>query len=423
MTADHPIPYDNRCFGWLYSGSRAVRMKSVSTICFLLLLTGELSACKYSVRDVAFVNLNRHSYHLYLVDDKKYSGQENSRVDQMNHGIFLHSNIEFHAKTRKEFENEITLDETEPVESPRYILIDQAGRHYTEQADPEDPLAENHLIRFLDSPARKKLSSRFLNVHSTILLLEGKEAKWNRLAKEIIQGSISEISETMDELPKKIPNPPEMVSLSAEECKKEKILLWSLGIDQPVSDEARIVILYGRGRKLGPVFEVPGLTQTELVQYLNYVGQDCECELDRSEMQGIMIPLKWDQKTRQEARELLGFNPDNEFIREEVTRILERGLKRSGKQLVDQKAFQSEPLLGYAELNLQSTGSQETLVDESPEEEKDSDQEVVVRAPSLENELPKASPKENTWVNSLFISLMIMLMVYLAARTTSPSNL
>lgn len=297
----------------------------------------ELSACKYSVRDVAFVNLNRHSYQLYLVDDKEFSNREIAQVDQMNQGVFLHSNVEFHARTRKEFENEITLDDPELSGNPSYILIDQAGRHYTEQADPGNLLAENHLRRFLDSPARKKLSSRFLNVHSTILLLEGNEPKWNRLAKEIVQGSIREISESMNDLPKKIPNLPEMVSLSKEECAEEKILLWSLGIDQPVADEARIIILYGRGRKLGPVFEVPGVTQTELVHYLNYVGQDCECELDRTEMQGIMIPLKWDQNTRQEARDVLGFNPDNEFIREEVTRILERGLKRSGKQLVGQR--------------------------------------------------------------------------------------
>ncbi len=392
-------------------------MKYTVIFIILFIIQGEIFACKYSVRDVAFVNLDRHSYQLYYVTNKKLSPEQSQAISELTKNLFNDSNIQFHSVSQEEFEDEIILDEKEEIQNPRLVLIDQEGRHFSEPARSKNSVTEKELVEFLNSPMREQLIPRFLHVHSVVLLLEGKEEQWNKRAIEISNGSIENVSQSMKELPKKIANPPVLLRLSQKDQKKEKVLLWSLGIDKPISDEAQIVILYGKGRMLGSVFQVPGLTQTELSHYLNYVGQDCECELDRTGMKGVMIPLKWGIQTQAEARKLLGFNPENDFIKEEVTRILARGAKRSGKT-IEKKLFQSDPLLGYSEINIEKTSGLTPDLspkNESPEIVKTSSKFAHQRSTSDELNQDKQG---SNWLNSALFVFLLMLGVYLASRSS-----
>jgi hypothetical protein len=112
--------------------------------------------------------------------------------------------------------------------------------------------------------------------------------------------------------------------ISAEAFEAERAFLWSLGI-QNVLAVPQVVILYGRGRMIGPVLSGERLSQSSVSAILNTIGLNCECGLDRKWMQGVMVPLKWDRDRKQEIANQLGFNPESPEIRIEMSQILAKG--------------------------------------------------------------------------------------------------
>jgi len=87
----------------------------------------------------------------------------------------------------------------------------------------------------------------------------------------------------------------------------------------------QVVILYGRGRMIGPVLSGERLSQPSVSAILNTIGLNCECGLDRKWMQGVMVPLKWGRDRKQEIAKQLGFNPESPEIRIEMSQILAKG--------------------------------------------------------------------------------------------------
>ncbi len=103
------------------------------------------------------------------------------------------------------------------------------------------------------------------------------------------------------------------------------MLLWGLGLDPSPAADPRLAIVYGRGRRLGTPLEGPLITQTVLRERLSLIGQDCECDLERSWLRGPLLPGRWDRSQQELAAKSLGFDPENPMVRAEVSRIVERG--------------------------------------------------------------------------------------------------
>jgi hypothetical protein len=124
-------------------------------------------------------------------------------------------------------------------------------------------------------------------------------------------------------------------------------LLWSLGVDLPqeASPVTQIALLFGRGRKLGPVLRIPGSRQQDLWRSLGVVGADCECGLDRGWMCGPMVPHAWSTTDEAEAVAALGFDPGNPLVKAEISRILARGSWQYGNAESRQSSQLSQELL------------------------------------------------------------------------------
>ena len=90
-------------------------------------------------------------------------------------------------------------------------------------------------------------------------------------------------------------------------------------------DKAHVVILYGRGRQMGPVLIEDAITEERLTSYLQVIGADCECGLDRSWMQGTMIPLLWSAEIQDEVSVSLGFDPENPRTKMEISMTVAKG--------------------------------------------------------------------------------------------------
>ena len=128
----------------------------------------------------------------------------------------------------------------------------------------------------------------------------------------------------MPGLEKEIQRPPVVEVISADDYGAERAFLWSLGIGEGASSP-QVVILYGRGRMIGPVLSGERLSQSSVSAILTTIGLNCECGLDRKWMQGVMVPLKWDRDRKQDIAKQLGFNPESPEIRIEMSQIIAKG--------------------------------------------------------------------------------------------------
>ncbi len=183
------------------------------------------------------------------------------------------------------------------------------------------------------SPLREQLSADLLEAHSVLLLVEGSDEAQNLAAKALAKQTIEDIEAGLGNLPKAIAKPPKLVVVSAEEIAQEAVLLWSLGIPTDDTDVSHLVVLFGRMRKMGDVVTVPGATERDLAGPLYFIGQDCECELDRSVMQGIMTPHTWGGKLEADAARQLRFDPGHAMVKVEMSRILAHGPSSGRREL------------------------------------------------------------------------------------------
>ena len=129
----------------------------------------------------------------------------------------------------------------------------------------------------------------------------------------------------MDMLPKAISRPPVFVVMDSKFFKRERILLWSLGLDGEEVSGPRAAVIYGRGRWIGPMFRGKEITEDNLANVLFVIGQDCECGLDHRWLQGTMFPARWTEKMQAQVAENLGFDPENPMIKMEMSMIVRRG--------------------------------------------------------------------------------------------------
>ncbi len=93
----------------------------------------------------------------------------------------------------------------------------------------------------------------------------------------------------------------------------EQVLLWSLGLDGEKT-EARLAVLFGMGRRIGPVFGGAEVTKIGLSNLFRLLGRNCACTTDPSWLLGPAVPLSWGNDLELQVREELGFDPNNPAV-------------------------------------------------------------------------------------------------------------
>jgi len=131
------------------------------------------------------------------------------------------------------------------------------------------------------------------------------------------------------------------------------VLRWSLGLDD-CATEARVAILWGVGRRLGPILSGDKLTATNLAACFKLLGENCTCTADPRSFLGPCVPLAWTKAQRQEVRDRLGFDPEAPEARNSLAGVwttLESGKVTGGDALPD-------PGAGYIEFPVEPGGEQ-----------------------------------------------------------------
>jgi hypothetical protein len=303
---------------------------------------GLILACRYSVRDTGFIDLASAggSYRLELMAPPDFSPAARRSLEQAAAVMLMDANITLE-----------TGGPTRPGEPASLRLVDSEGRPLTvatltNATENFLPLIES----IATSPLRDQLYRESLRAYGLILLIEGSDAADNQRARNAAQSAIDATAKLMPGMPKPVDVPPQLVVLGRAAQAAESILIWGLGFEPTPSDQPRLALLYGRGRRLGSTLEGPLITQTALRERLVLIGQDCECDLDRAWLRGPLYPGRWDRSLQEVATKVLGFDPENPMVRAEVSRIVERGPQPGQRR----KSAGTAQALGYAEEAVES---------------------------------------------------------------------
>ncbi|MBD3266089.1 hypothetical protein GF373_05415, partial [bacterium] len=271
------------------------------TIIFIFSFGSNASACRFNVRDVGFVHLDKAPYRLYGYYNNTTPKNRVSDFQQIAMANCIESNIvaefvnveEEAAHPGLAYYNKSILP---ALPGAMFVSPDGQTRPVKIQADgrPFKKAVWDAMRPLLHSPLREKILRAVIDSYAVILLVEGRDKRENAMAQKDIKNAITEIEGQMDFLPKPIKNPPQCIVLPQEKQEQEEVLLWSLGLEPYAIKDPVAFVLYGRGRRMGPAMRHQSLTHEQIRKRLGLIGLSCECGLDRSWMQGAMIPHQWD---------------------------------------------------------------------------------------------------------------------------------
>lgn len=309
----------------------------VLAIAIAFALAGTRSvACRYSVRDTGFVEIGAEPYRLVLAGAGMV--EVSALYRQAAAAAFLDANIEF------------AVADSEAPTAPSLTLVSRDGRRLTLREGREVPTQRSGIVNVLElvalSPFRTRIQDDALEAFAVVALIEGTDARRNAQARAAIDAAIASVTQLLPSMPKPVTVPPRVITLPAEAIPSENVGVWGLGFDPVATPEPRVAVLFGRGRRIGDPLEGPLITQTTLQERLVMIGQDCECELDRSWLQGPLLPARWDQGRQTAAARMLGFDPENPMVRTEISRIVLRGPSDGARR----KLAGMRSVLGYDEV-------------------------------------------------------------------------
>ena len=322
----------------------------------LLLISGLLPfscllafACRFTVREVGFADVVPQSYYLYCYVDNQTEAEVISAFKQTTFAHFIDTNIKSEVINISQFSGHHAakyFKEWEIEKLPTVVLTSPNDTSIAFPLPSNKDGIRSLVEQITRSSKRDQLLEATIQTYGAVLFIEGKNSAENQQANSAIRLAIARIKDKMSEMPKPINELPRMITLPYQKIDQEKILLWSLtGNIEPI-ERPYAIVLYGRGRQIGPLLEGNQITTVNLVNTLSLIGADCECGLDRSTMLGTMMPLKWDQSMQSDLVKQLGFDPESPMIKNEISQILSKTPAFPGQDTSE------DPLLGYTEFTV-----------------------------------------------------------------------
>lgn len=307
---------------------------SAAVLAFLLVFAQSqpVSACRFNVREVGFVDLQIEPYYLFGYVHDETSEDLVSKFKQVAEISLENSNIVFeiiNIDQQKDHPAMKLLDFQKVKSLPTAVLVSPDGQSYpvllAERDRPLEEMLQSAIEDILTSPKREEILRKTIKNYAVVLFIEGTNTQENQRAKEAASKVIELISSQMDMMPKAISRPPVLAVMDSKSLQREKVLLWSLALDGEDINEPQAAVIYGRGRWIGPMFRGKEITEDNLANVLFIIGQDCECGLDHRWLQGTMLPARWTNEMQTQVAENLGFDPESPMIKMEMSMIVRRG--------------------------------------------------------------------------------------------------
>lgn len=345
----------------------------IALACLVVLSTAVAAvACRYTVRDIGFVDLRGNEFIVVVEGEslRPQLEQIKNRLRDSNIGVSFDDGKE---SIDGEASSTDCSNQIDPESTWSISLLDSNGRRITlesSSSSTEVPDVKDVLEREIFETTLGKLGESTVDSFAQVILIEGTDASANENAHAVRDEAILAIRKIEPLLPRPLQYPVRTLTVTADQREHEQVLLWSLGIDSENNSSSPIVaVVYGRGRLAGPVMVGDEIEVRETLAQLALVGESCECETDRAWLQERILPIDWPKDSRSVAVDLLGFDPDNPLVHAEVVRIVSRGPTSNGERRNEPTGGEDaieRLLLGYGETTLQPLESQAGGEEPSP---------------------------------------------------------
>lgn len=279
--------------------------------------------CKYSVRDVAFVNVHGRAWQLKLIKPSVVDPQQFGEWNQTLKSKLKNSNVG-HVWLAQDSEQARSLGDalTSGQAIPQMVLVGPDGQGIDiSQEVNEASSFESKIDGLLTSPARKQILDKLVERLCVVLVVES-GTEQDQVVNEIVKQAVGKIDKQMWMMEKPTDQGPAIVKISAKAIKQEKWLLASLGI-KPLQTPA-VAIVYGQGRRLGEVLTGDAIEIQKIVGRASVCGHDCECNLNRDWLYGQQMVHVWDKALERRAEQSLSFDPHSAFVVAEVAQIIQK---------------------------------------------------------------------------------------------------
>ena len=178
------------------------------------------------------------------------------------------------------------------------------------------------------SPVRDQLLSEALTSFATLLRIKGSDSEEEARIDAVIADARAGLAVLSGSLPRPVERPLVSLNIPADRREQERVTLWALGLD--AAGGPGLAVVYGRGKLAGPVMVGQEITLEETLAQLALVGESCECDTSRDWFNEARLPMAWTDRQRARAASELGFDPESPMVKSEVVRILERGPMAGG---------------------------------------------------------------------------------------------
>jgi len=307
-----------------------MKIKTTGALFLLsLICSSHVFGCIYNVRDIGFVDLVPHPYLLFCFVQNDTQEQVITALKQISYTTFLDSNIKVEIINVDQEKSHPAMEHLlfrEIGSLPAAILLSPNGKSLvlpiSASLEPFDKTVRSSFHSVISSPIREKILDHMIKAYCVVLLIEGKNEAENTRAYEVVSRTTRKIAKIMGQLPKRIEEPPHIIVMHQELFPEESLLLWSLGLEENQINKPHIAVIYGRGRRIGPLLTGEIITGDRLYRTLSVIGLSCDCGLDKRWMTGPLLPLRWDDKMQSDVVKFLGFDAENPMVKTEMSSIL-----------------------------------------------------------------------------------------------------
>jgi len=315
----------------------------------------EITACRYTVREIGFSDLGYEPYYAYFFIDSDVSEEEASTLEKLSFALLYETNVKFEIINIEKQKNADALKykELHKINSlPSLVLVTPGDESYVYTIQKGGTALTEAVWLILEqlvwSPVRQAIVQQLLQSYCVVLFIEGTDGSLNNSGIKEVNFAVKDIEQSLGLMPKIVNSAPHIILLKPGDWVNEKVLLQNLGFDEKVSKEPAVAVIYGRGRILGPVLTGSGINRRTLYNLLTIVGADCECGLDHSWILGRMLPLRWESSVQTELVKFLDFDVESPLIKTEMSQIV--SLKPESNNPMDPM---ENNLLGYVEKKME----------------------------------------------------------------------
>jgi hypothetical protein len=306
--------------GWLLRSS----CRLLLVLILIFFCPASVLACRYNVRDIGFIDVEPECYRLQFLVAPETPEDVLALLRHLPAEFLSNCNVHCEVLDANASANVYAAR----GQLPGAVLLSPNGQALQLPLSRTGRSFRESLVSALEevavSAAREELIATASRAFAAVFLIEGQSARANEQARRSISSAIQEIRVQMQSMPKTIAAPPELVVLEASALARERVLLWSLGLDTAQTDQPRVMVIYGRARWIGPLMNGDEISEHNLTRLLSIIGADCECGLDVAWTLGTRLPVRWDDTRHAQLVKTLGFDPENPLVRAEVARIVGR---------------------------------------------------------------------------------------------------